>query len=939
MEIIQTMQLSRRQSTLWTTHLVALFLLVFMAVPTSAQQATSSGTVAGRVADQSGSALPGAQVVIRTLNVRTATNAQGEFTLAQVPVGTHLIEVEYLGYRVDTQSVTVAAGQRAALTFALVPSTAFEDEVTVVASPIRDGQARALNQQRTADNIGNVVSADAIGRFPDPNIAEALQRTPGIGVQRDQGEGRYINVRGAPANFSQVAINGVMLPVPDAGTRAMDLDTIPSDIVNQIEVSKSLRPDLDADSIAGAINIVTRSPFDASGLRINASGGGSYNEFGGNDRRGSVLVSNLFGANKQFGALASVSYSKTDRKVDNVENVWDVLERPEGGEVLGVIETLFKDYDTRRERVAGTGMLEWRATPTDRFFINGSYARFTDDEFRNRLGIIWEDGVLLAGATDAAASFRNVRVNKQFRHRVQRNEVTSVSAGGRHFFSRGIADYTASMGRADQTYPSRNELLYRTSGNLTLSYDVSRDPQLPTYSLFSTNQHLDLSRFSFRENTFRSNTTREDELAFAANIELMGRLFGTAATHKFGVKFRGREKTADEDRFRDRRSSSAPSSPMPSFISGVSSSNYDYNLGHKFDPALVRAYLDAARPSSPPRVPQSRTSDYEVNEDIYAGYGSTNLTFGKANVLVGVRVEHTAQEAFASGHNEDTDQFTPRNATRSYTNVFPGVTLRYAFSDSLIGRAAVTRAINRPDFPEIVPRLSESDEVTRLRITTGNPDLMPTLATNVDASIEYYMGPIGVFSAGVFYKDLSDYRFDLTLPGTFNGRPALITRPENAPDGRIAGAEFAWQQQFSTLPGALAGFGAFANYTYTDAHMHLGRTYAGRSEFPLTGQSKHTTNGGVFYEKSGFNARLSYTDRSDFLTEINTEDSRLDLYWAGRSQVDFTSSMQMTPMWEIYLEAKNLTNTGGIRYAGAPGRVFEYEKFGYTAFLGLRFKR
>jgi len=939
METIQTMQLSRRLSTPWTTRLLAVVLLVFMAVPASAQQASPNGTVAGRVADQSGSALPGAQVIIRTLNVRTNTNPQGEFTLSQVPVGTHVIEVEYLGYRIETQSVPVTAGQRASLTFALVPATAFEDEVTVVASPIRDGQARALNQQRTADNIGNVVSADAIGRFPDPNIAEALQRTPGIGVQRDQGEGRYINVRGAPANFSQVAINGVMLPVPDPGTRAMDLDTIPSDIVNQIEVSKSLRPELDADSIAGAVNIVTRSPFDASGLRINFSGGGSYNEFGGNDRRGSVLVSNLFGANKQFGALASVSYSKTDRKVDNVENVWDVLDRPEGGEVLGMIETLFKDYDTRRERVAGTGMLEWRATPTDRFFINGSYARFTDDEYRNRIGIIWEDGTLLAGATDAAATFRNVRVNKQFRHRVQRNEVTSVSAGGRHFFSRGIADYTASIGRADQTYPSRNELLYRTGGNLTLSYDVSRNPQQPTYSLFDTNQHLDLSRYSFRENTFRNNITREDELAFAANIELMGRLFGTAATHKFGVKFRGREKTADEERWRDRRGASAPTTPMPALLSGTSSSNYDYDLGHKFDPALVLAYLDAARPSSEPRVPESRTSDYEVNEDIYAGYGSTNMTFGSANVLFGVRVEHTSQETFATGYNENTGQFTPRNATRSYTNVFPGVTLRYAFSDTLIGRAAVTRAINRPNFPEIVPRLSENDEVTRLRISTGNPDLMPTLSTNLDASIEYYMGAIGIFSAGVFYKDLSDYRFNLTLPGTYNGRTALITRPENAPDGHIAGVEFAWQQQFTTLPGALSGFGAFANYTYTDAQMNLGRTYGGRSEFPLTGQSKHTTNGGVFYEKSGFNARLSYTDRSDFLTEINAEDSRLDLYWGGRSQVDFTSSLQMTPMWEIYLEGKNLTNTGGVRYAGSTSRVFEYEKFGYTAFLGLRFKR
>jgi len=240
---------------------------VFVPVSASAQ---TTGTVAGRVADSTGAALPGAQVSIRALSLRTATNAQGEFTLQAVAVGTHELEVEYLGFRTATQSVTVSATRRAVVAVTLVPSLALEENVTASATPLRDGQARALNQQRTADNVGNVVSADAIGRFPDPNIAEALQRTPGIGIQRDQGEGRYINVRGAPAEFSQVAINGVSLPAPDPTTRAMDLDTIPSDIVSQIEVSKSLRPNMDADSIAGGINIITSSPFDFNGLRVNA---------------------------------------------------------------------------------------------------------------------------------------------------------------------------------------------------------------------------------------------------------------------------------------------------------------------------------------------------------------------------------------------------------------------------------------------------------------------------------------------------------------------------------------------------------------------------------------------------------------------------------------------------------------------------------------------
>lgn len=481
--------------------------------------------------------------------------------------------------------------------------------------------------------------------------------------------------------------------------------------------------------------------------------------------------------------------------------------------------------------------------------------------------------------------------------------------------------------------------MYRTSGNLQLSYDYAANPELPTFSLFSTNQHLEVGRFGFRENTFRTSDTKEDEMSFAANLEMTGRLFGTSATHMFGVKVRGRDKTADEDRWRDRRSGSAPSSPIASLIGSESSANFGYVLGHKFDSSAIRGYLDAAKASSEPRVPESRTSDYAVGENIYAAYGSTRLKLGNADLLLGVRVEHTALDSKAVAHNVTTNQFTDRTANNSYTNVFPGATLRYTFSDKVIGRLAVTRAINRPNYVDLVPRLTESDEVSRLRITSGNPDLKPTLATNVDASIEYYMAPIGILSAGVFYKDLSDYRFDLTLAGTFNGRPALITRPENAPDGRIAGAELAWQQQFTMLPGWLDGFGAFANYTYTSAHMNLGRTYEGRSRFPLAGQSKHNSNAGLVYEKAGFNARLSYTDRSDQLTEINADDARFDLNWAGREQVDVTSSYQVTSAWETYFEAKNLTNTAGIRYFGERQRVYEYEKFGYTLFLGVRFKR
>ncbi|MEY3338770.1 MAG: hypothetical protein RL245_1762, partial [Pseudomonadota bacterium] len=255
----------------------------------------------------------------------------------------------------------------------------------------------------------------------------------------------------------------------------------------------------------------------------------------------------------------------------------------------------------------------------------------------------------------------------------------------------------------------------------------------------------------------------------------------------------------------------------------------------------------------------------------------------------------------------------------------------------LIARAAITRGMMRPDFTDIVPRALETQEGSLLVVQQGNPDLKPTLSNNLDVSLEYYFEPIGVLSAGGFYKDLKDYNYTLRSSGTYLGTPAALVTPENA-DGQLGGFELAWQQQFTQLPGWLSGFGVFANFTYVDASIDLGRQYAGRSSFPLPGQSETVSNFAVFYEKGPVSVRVSFTDRSDYLDEINAEDGALDLYWAGRDQIDLTASYQLTKTFEAFVEAKNLTNSKGIRYYGKQSRVYEYEQFGYSVFVGGRLK-
>ena len=842
-----------------------------------------------------------------------------------------------------TGAVAVAVASALTSAQSASPAPSADDLQTVTITAIVDAASRAAREQKAARNVSNVVSSDAIGRFPDSNIAEALQRVAGVAIARDQGEGRYINVRGGPSEFSAITIDGVSVAAPDPTTRAIDLDTIPSDIVGQLVISKTLRPDQDADSITGAVELKTQSPFDYKGFRARASAGGSYNEFGGtNDTRGSGSISTIWGDDSKVGVLFSASYSKTDRQVDNIETAWARLTKPEGGSVFGVVENLFKDYDTERERLAFTGALEWRDDADNRAYLRGTYSKFTDDEYRNQLLVLWSEGVLLPGATDQTASFRNIRVAKQIRHRITQNVISTAELGGQRALGDWLIDGSVSVANTEQTYPRRDELLWRTAalGTATapVSYDYRSSTLEPAISIFTTQPHLNPANLSFRENAFRTSVTQEDTVAWTANAKLPVTLGGGEGHIKFGAKYKAGEREADENRFRDRAATAAPSGTLQSFLSGEPSSNYSYDLGFKVQPGLADAYYDQRKATSPIRAEQSATADYQVDETVLAGYALWDLDFDRLGVLAGVRYERTETDGSAPVFNAATGVISTRTDKRSYSDVFPGVTLRYAFNDGLIGRAVVSRGMTRPNFTDIVPRALETQEGSTLVVQQGNPELTATLSNNLDVSVEYYYDTMGLVSASAFYKDLKDYAYTLRSNGSYLGQAAILVRPENAPNGSLNGVELAWQQQFTALPGWLSGFGVFANVTWVDAEIEVGRSYAGRSKFPLPGQSKTTSNLALFYERGPLSVRLSYTDRGDYLNEINAEDGALDLYWEGRDQLDLTASYEFTKMFEAFVEAKNLTNTAGIRYYGERSRVYEYEKFGYSVFVGGRVK-
>jgi TonB-dependent receptor len=899
----------------------------------AAEASTVQESVSGRISDVNGAGLPGARVTVREVGLSAVTNRQGEYALPSMPAGEYTLVVDYLGFPRREQTVSVAADARTVADVTLA-SAADGIETIVVTGSILDGAARALNQQRTAINTADILSSDAIGRFPDANIAEALQRVPGIGVQRDQGEGRTIQLRGAPPEFTSITVDGTSLASPDEGTRAIDLDTIPSDIVNAVEVSKTLLPSQEADSIAGAVNLVTRSPFDRPGFRANAQGGVSYNELGGtNDYRASGVVSDTWGDGERIGALFSASWSQTNRQVDNVENDWSFVEQ-DGREISVSDDFTLKDYDTERTRTAFTGALEYRPDDATRFVLRGSWARFRDFEFRNRLTIDLHG--LQPGATDTTATWGSARLLRQLRNRSYENTIWTLAGTGEHDFGGYDLNYTLSYNETLGDRPQGNELVYRTGANRTVSQDFS-NPDEPAISPFATGEQLDLTGLGYRQVVDRTNRNLQTEWAARFNLGIEDTVFGRAARHQFGVSARWRDVEHDEERWRDRDGDFDPG-PIDGFLGDRRSQNYGYLLGTKFDEGRIGDYFrsiePALRSSAYRLVEASIVSDYGVDENLYAAYGMTTVQMGATQVMAGLRVEHTDFASSAFRFDEDTEEAIPVSNSRDYTDFFPNLTVRHQFTDNLVGRFALTRGISRPNYPDVVARVfvsEDGDEVER-----GNPDLKPTLSNNVDLGLEYYFEPLGLIAVNAFYKDLSNYEFTMVSPGTFEGQPVDFIQAENAPDGFIRGVEFTWQQSFGFLPGLLSNTGIFANYTFVDAEMNIGRIVGGRDVFPLAGQSDRIWNIAVFYETDRFNARLAYTGRSDYIDGINAGDARLDTYWEGRDQLDFTAAFEVTPQFELFLEAKNLTDTNGVRYDGVRSRVQEIERFGASVFTGVR---
>ncbi|MCH8492827.1 MAG: TonB-dependent receptor [Idiomarina sp.] len=899
----------------------------------SSVQTISAPAIRGQVVSPTGQSLQGAIIRLMGTNRETTTDRQGRFRFDGLSPGNYEVSVDYIGFQNQTVAATVTANAGQEFLFELASLSV--ERIQVVGS--RDAQARALNAQRAADNIKSVVSSDFLGRFPDANVAESMQRLPGASIQRDQGEGKYVNVRGAPLEYANVSIDGVVLPSPDGGTRAVDLDTIPADVIAALELTKAITPDMDADAIAGNINIVTQGALDAQGRIMRGSLALGRNEKGnGDSHRVSATFGDRIGDNNNLGFLVSVNNSETNRVTDNVETSW--FENDNG--VFLPEENEFKDYEVKRSRTGASARMDFRPSDDAHFFLSHTYSRFEDYEYRDSLVVEYDR--FEAGSNSVTGVSGRTTFEKEMRHRTFINRINATQFGGRHFLDNVTIDYSAAYTRASQVYPDRDYLLYRETSRPRMAYDYS-NPDLPTFQILDGDNNVVRSDFNFpvedlrwRRYERRFGDAEDKEQAYTLNFTMPGEWGNAYATFKFGAKMRLREKYSDEDRSRNSVGAGAPA--FADVIIDRNSLPFDgfYNNG----PKMIRNFVDVygslfENEDYLPRVAASITGDYQASEDTYAAYAMNTLAWQNTTLAFGVRVEHTKVTGDAFEFDADTEEATPVSASSDYTKVFPSVHLRHELDNGVILRAAYSTALSRPNFEDMAPYVIVEDRETGIgSVDIGNTSLKPTFAHNFDLMAEYYIEPLGLISGGLFYKDLKDPIFKARstfVGGEFDG--FRMVRPENARSGEIYGLELNWQQSLAFLPGAWSGLGFLANYTYTESSADLP---FGIGKTDLAGTSKTSYNLGISYDSERLSAQLAYNYRSEFIDSYDTANPNLNVYWDGRGTMDFTLSYKINSNFTLFTEASNLTDSKAVRYQGDRTRVYEHEQFGRAWQVGVR---
>jgi TonB-dependent receptor len=820
-----------------------------------------------------------------------------------------------------------------------VSASASASAGSVIITGQRASMSKSAAAQEKADNIVSVISSDDIGGLPDKNAAEALARLPGVAVQRDQGEGRYVSVRGLGPDLNAVTINGALVPSPEASRRAVALDVLPAGLIRSLEVVKTLTPDMDANSLGGTVEVKSLSAFDLPGKLLSGTIGGSHDEnLGKTSPAGSVLWADRF-LDGRLGVATGLSYEKREFGSDNVEtgSAWD-------GKRLGALE--LRDYQPTRVRKALSLNLDYLPQPGNhdgnRYYLRSFLSKFSDDEVRDRLtvsNIEGSDGEDGFSEGDSAT----VRAERRLRQRKYTQTIRSVVLGTEQHLGDWKLDLVGGASRSSEDTPeSINDARFRGTSNFNgVSFTDTAVPQLSGPSSL-----YDASSYKLNSITLQQRYSLDKEHHVKFDVEHKFDLGEAEATLRFGAKSSRREKSNDTNQWQYNSSKSSSgnywgtgSTSMSAF---TSDEQVDYalgSIGSAIDPALVRARVAGLARAPARLVTESTVDDYRMHEDIDAAYVQNSLAFGKWHVLAGVRAEHTKFRA--AGWQLDDEAASQLSRERSYTDWLPSLQARYDLNRSTSIRAALTHAVVRANFSQLAPGVSLESGT---EATIGNPDLNPLKARNLDLGIERMLGSGGNVSAYVFHKRIKDFTYTTDLAGTGQWQDyTSAVSYANGDRASVSGIELAYTQPLRMLPAPFNNLLIGANGSLTNSSASVARYdgAAGRElsrDITLPGQSRRVLNLMVGYEQGPLSTRLALNYKSPYLLDLGADilDASQDTFVDSQKQIDLSVSWQLNKRMQLMFDAANLNNEKYYVYQGTQKYNAQYEQYGRTYKLTLK---
>ena len=924
---------------------LSLLILLTAGLPVLADEnvnETKQGAIRGRIIDNAQQTLPGATIYIESLHTGAISDVNGFYTLANLAAGTYRVKVSYVGYSPAEFTITVPEGKTVERDVTLNEGIELQE---VVVGGAFTGQRRALSSQKNAMGISNVVSADQVGKFPDSNIGDALKRISGINVQYDQGEARFGQVRGTSADLSSVTINGNRIPSAEGDTRNVQLDLIPADMVQTIEVSKVVTADMDGDAIGGSINLVTKNtPY----RRIfNATAGSGYNAV---SKKAQVNLGLTYGdrfLNDKLGLMISGSYQYAPGGSDNAEFEYDVDD-----DQVVLKEAQVRQYYVTRERQSYSLALDYEFNADHKISFKGMYNRRNDWE--NRYRAVYKDLDESDPAEQSIELQTKGGANDTKNARLERQQTMDFTLDGEHNLGgRVLMDWAASYSRASEDRPNERYFGLKMDNNtgsnlLSTFHGVGGRTPYSTLAIPALNDEA----WELDELTNSDQSIYENEWKFRLNFELplAKGLFGN--TLRFGGKYTNKTKDRETEWYKydgvfddgDEWRNQGAAQIRKGFMVGG-----QHPIGTHF---VSKEYLGGIDFSSMEGEPdyEEMSGNYHANEQITSAYLRFDQKLGsKLNLMLGLRMEHTALDYRGLNwvvDEEEKESLAPTgNRKNNYTNWLPSVLLKYDVNDDFKLRASFTETLSRPKYAALIPSVNynSADE----EATIGNPDLKPTTSYNFDLSAEYYFKSIGLVSLGFFYKSVNDVIVDEAWQGMAPEIPISgtyeydITKPINAYDANLYGIEAAYQRDFSFIAPALKCLGFYGNYTYTanktKNHHFEHRVLEEGEEIDMIGSPEHTANASLFFEKWGFNLRLSYNFASAFVDEMG-EVAQLDRYYDKVNYLDLNATYTFGKRFKttIYADVTNLLNQPLRYYQGTKDRTMQVEYYGARFNAGIK---